>query len=278
MKKINIMLFLLTMILIGGFLVSQKQLVHISSQNTRIMSDIHKKSIPGDFVPQPMKITAIGDSLTEGVGDSSNKGGYLYFLKQKLQKLKGISEVVIQNYGNEGNQTYDLIYLLRNPLVQQDIKESDFVFITIGGNDLMTVVENHFFELSLDVFLEALPKLQDQLKETLDYVKEINPNAVIVLIGIYNPFIHWFPELEEVKKITNDWNLLAKSVLDSYENGYFIDIEDIFEEGKVELLSDKDYFHPNNKGYELIAERVFTTLIEQVEPSLTNRLVAKDED
>src|SRR5690606_38215652 len=49
-----------------------------------------KEEIPVDFFPQVYKIVAIGDSLTQGVGDSTKRGGYIPYLQEYLEAEKGI--------------------------------------------------------------------------------------------------------------------------------------------------------------------------------------------
>ena len=47
--------------------------------------------------PQKVKLCAVGDSLTHGVGDTTNKGGYVYLIKQKLNKQSDL-QVTTSNY------------------------------------------------------------------------------------------------------------------------------------------------------------------------------------
>ena len=37
--------------------------------------------VPADFIPRTLTVLSAGDSLTQGVGDSTGKGGYLPYLE-----------------------------------------------------------------------------------------------------------------------------------------------------------------------------------------------------
>ncbi|MFL6557393.1 MAG: GDSL family lipase, partial [Bacillus sp. (in: firmicutes)] len=56
-------------------------------------------------------------------------------------------------------------------------------------------------------------------------------------------------------------------VIANYPNAYFVPIEDMFLNANENLFY-TDNFHPNDKGYELIAQRLNQTLEEQVLPAL----------
>src|SRR5699024_5487232 len=54
-----------------------------------------------------IKITAIGDSLTQGVGDEEDNGGYVGILEDTINKDNELVE--IDNFGKRGNRTDQLI-------------------------------------------------------------------------------------------------------------------------------------------------------------------------
>jgi lysophospholipase L1-like esterase len=53
------------------------------------------------------------------------------------------------------------------------------------------------------------------------------------------------------------------------DNAYFIDIHDIFINNEENLLAE-DYFHPNDRAYELIAGRIYKLINEELMDSLKN--------
>jgi lysophospholipase L1-like esterase len=218
-----------------------------------------KPPLPIDFISHSFKVVSVGDSLTQGVGDSTNRGGYVPYLKEYLEKEKGIKEAEIVNYGVKGNRASQLISKLKTTEVKNSIQTADMVLITIGGNDVMKVVKENFSTLELEVFETEKKKYEKNLRTIIDSIREVNPISTVVLIGLYNPFYEWFPDVEEMDMIMQDWNMTSRTILTDYEQAYFVDIADIFRESEENLLY-SDYFHPNDLGYEKIAVRIYETL------------------
>lgn len=79
------------------------------------------------------KITALGDSLTYGVGDTEG-GGYVRvvenFYKQKEKNVENV------NLAISGAKSDQLLKQLDQKEVQNQIKSADVILMTIGGNDL----------------------------------------------------------------------------------------------------------------------------------------------
>ncbi|WP_053366856.1 SGNH/GDSL hydrolase family protein [Bacillus sp. FJAT-27245] len=251
-------------------LVSCQQEIVAGSHSFKKMKIDNDRTIPADFVPRVLSIAAIGDSLTEGVGDSTRTGGYLPYLKSLLEKEKGIKEAHFENFGIKGTRSEQLLDRLRQKKVMAGIKEADMVVITIGGNDVMKVARNNILNLQVESFEKEERSYLKRLDQIIQKVRTINPDAMIVLIGIYNPFMQWFPDVKELDQIVADWNEGEKALLERYSDTYFVGISDLFGEGEENLLFD-DQFHPNDKGYELIAERVYETLEDGALPAFARK-------
>ncbi|KON87525.1 GDSL family lipase [Sporosarcina globispora] len=222
-----------------------------------------KKEIPLDFFPRNLTVAAVGDSLTQGVGDSTERGGYLPYLEEALEKDKSVQDAVFYNFGVRGNRSDQLLKKLGTDEVKDVVKKADTVIITIGGNDVMKVVRENFSNLKLKAFAKEKKNYEQNLIEVLNEIKEVNPNSKIVLIGLYNPFLKWFSDITELNGILEDWNGASQAILKRYPGTYFVEIDDIFENTDDNLLY-TDYFHPNDRGYELIAGRVHQILTEEV--------------
>lgn len=218
-----------------------------------------KPPLPIDFISHSFYVVSVGDSLTQGVGDSTNRGGYVPYLKEYLEKEKGIKEAEIVNYGVKGNRTSQLISKLKTTEVKNSLQTADMVLITIGGNDVMKVVKENFSTLELELFETEKKQFEENLRTIIDSIREVNPSSTVVLIGLYNPFYEWFPDVEEMDMIMQDWNMTSRTILTDYERAYFVDIANIFRESEENLLY-TDYFHPNDLGYEKIAVRIYETL------------------
>ncbi|MEH7305097.1 SGNH/GDSL hydrolase family protein [Neobacillus drentensis] len=223
--------------------------------------------VPADFVPRKLTVLSAGDSLTQGVGDSNNSGGYLPYLETMLEKEKGIKEVDFYNYGVKGNRTTQLLKRLKTAEMKGALQEADLVILTIGGNDIMKVVKDNIENLQLSTFTAEKELYQKHLTQIFDLIHQENPHAQVVLVGLYNPFSKWFSEIKELDEIVADWNKAGQAVTANYANAYFVEVEDMFLNANENLLY-TDNFHPNDKGYELIAQRLNQTLEEQVLPEL----------
>ncbi|MGG1674683.1 SGNH/GDSL hydrolase family protein [Neobacillus sp. NRS-1170] len=226
--------------------------------------------VPADFLPRKLTVLSAGDSLTQGVGDSTNQGGYLPYLDTLLEKDKGIQQVDFYNYGVKGNRTTQLLKRLQSQEMKSVLQKADVVVITIGGNDIMKVVRDNLSNLQLSVFDKEKETYRKHLTQIFETIVHENPNASIVLVGLYNPFSKWFPDIEEMDTIVSDWNNAGRTVIANYPNAYFVPIEDVFLNADENLLY-TDNFHPNDKGYELIAERLNDTFGEQVIPDLEKK-------
>ncbi|MCA1039942.1 SGNH/GDSL hydrolase family protein [Bacillus infantis] len=248
-----------TLLVLAAFFLSSCSGAGDSSPKNLGMKDIgifEKEMVPNDFIPRDIHVVSVGDSLTEGVGDSTGRGGYLPYLQEQLEQEKGVAQTEFLNFGVKGNRTDQLLKKLRSSEVRSAISDADLVIITIGGNDVMKVVRQNFSNLNVSDFKGQKAQYEENLKEIIDTVRSENSDTQIALIGLYNPFYKWFSDITEISDIMDNWNEASRKILSSYDYTYFVDIKDIFE-NKAEDLLYTDYFHPNDKGYELIADRVY---------------------
>ncbi|MGG0736495.1 SGNH/GDSL hydrolase family protein [Niallia taxi] len=220
-----------------------------------------KQEVPESFVSEELNVVAAGDSLTQGVGDSTGTGGYVPYLQKLFQQEQGIGTVTINNYGVKGNRTDQLLKKIKSAEVKQSISDADMVILTIGGNDIMKVVRDHISNLQLDDFTPQMKTFETNLYNVLREIRKDNQQAAIVLVGVYNPFTKWFADVDEMNDIVTEWNRTGENILTLYDNTYFVPIEQIFSDSTENLLY-TDYFHPNDKGYKLIADEIYTKVKE----------------
>ncbi|WP_064091353.1 SGNH/GDSL hydrolase family protein [Rossellomorea aquimaris] len=272
MKKLSILMLAFVLLMSGCSLEEAAE--HI----TREVSLWDKEDPNESFVPKNLNIVSIGDSLTQGVGDSTEKGGYVPYIEKQLETLEGIKDAEFHNYGVRGNRTDQLLKRIKKKDVKASIRDSDVVFITIGGNDVMKIFRENLSNLRLDVFEDEKRQYQSRLNEILETIRNENPEAGIVLVGLYNPFNTWFSDVQEVDQIIHDWNRASQEVLNDYDKTLFVEIDDLFINTGDTLLYD-DYFHPNDEGYKMIADRMFIELTNgETLATLTNRKKLLDEE
>lgn len=215
-----------------------------------------------------LKVVAIGDSLTQGVGDETENGGYVGILNNTFQDNN--LNITIENYGKRGNRTDQLLKRLEKKEIAASIQKADIVLITIGANDIMKILRKNFTNLNIELFNQEKPEYLERLRVIFHKINELNPDTKIYLIGFYNPFDRYFAEVEELQMIVDDWNQSGKFVTEEFENVKYIPTSDLFSDSDIELLAD-DYFHPNTMGYKLMAKRILENMEEvSVEQEVMN--------
>ncbi|MFC0560591.1 SGNH/GDSL hydrolase family protein [Halalkalibacter alkalisediminis] len=241
----------------------EEQLVeenHHDKPITEQIKDKVREVVEGaiNLVKKDQKIVAIGDSLTQGIGDETENGGYVGILNHTFEDHN--LKLTVENFGKRGNRTDQLLKRLDQEEIVSSIKEADIILITIGANDIMKVVQNHFTNLTIEPFQEEKVGYIERLTGIFNKMNQLNPDTQIFLIGFYNPFERYFSEIEQLEMIVDDWNDAAKSVTEEFSNVYYIPTKDLFINSDLELLAD-DHFHPNTSGYKLVATRVLEYLI-----------------
>ncbi len=209
------------------------------------------------FSGKKTNVVAIGDSLTQGVGDSSEQGGYVGILDRQLNQNSEV--VTFENYGKRGNRTDHLIKRLKQTEIHDSIQQADIVLITIGANDIMQVVKENFMNITYEIFASERNNYETRLRDIFAELAAINPDASIYLIGFYNPFENYFEHIKELDMIVDEWNETGRQVAEDYR-ATFVPTKDLFISNSTNLFAE-DHFHPNDEGYQRIAERILNYLV-----------------
>ncbi|KGT38539.1 MULTISPECIES: SGNH/GDSL hydrolase family protein [Heyndrickxia] len=196
-------------------------------------------------------ITAIGDSLTRGTGDTAGKG-YAGYVADRLKK-KTKKAVLLQNNGIKGLTSSGLLEQIKQPQIKRELKSADIILLTIGGNDLFAGGE------ALDhlntAYIEKLEKpYLANLKQIYAGIRAVNKTAIVYHVGLYNPFID-LSEAKTTSAIVRKWNFDSASVASDFPKIIYVPTFDLFEQNVNDYLY-SDKFHPNTAGYQLIGERV----------------------
>ncbi|MCK1247945.1 SGNH/GDSL hydrolase family protein [Streptococcus uberis] len=233
-----------------------------------------------DFFKQSqssLNYLAIGDSLTEGIGDESNQGGFVPLLAQDIESYFNI-QVTASNFGVAGNTSQQILDRMKDdPNLKKALESADLITVTVGGNDIMAVVRQNLSTLDESSFLEASKDYQNHLREMISLAKKGNKRVKIYILGLYNPFFLNFPQIKEMQSIIDDWNEMTKAVTSDYSNVHFVPINDRLYKGidgkdgvvqsdgnQKKVLNDAlfsgDHFHPNHIGYQIMSDTVLETL------------------
>ncbi len=262
-------------------------------------------------VREGYRIVAIGDSLTQGIGDASGEG-YVKRTASLLQKKTGKPVEILNNLGVSGLRADELAdRLSEDDAYTMALSRANLILFTIGGNDLFQFAQTESGLADADKGFPAEASPQgaapitppgaapvtppstlrgtapdqaavsapgpasrialdprrskqrlgeglERLKRVIDRLHEINPEASVVYVGLYNPFYD-IPELRTGSLVVQDWNREAYGMLQRYPNMTLVPTADLFETAISRHLS-QDRFHPNGDGYAAIAERIAQTL------------------
>ncbi|WP_068673934.1 SGNH/GDSL hydrolase family protein [Oceanobacillus sp. Castelsardo] len=205
------------------------------------------------FLSNQTRVVAIGDSLTQGVGDVTNQGGYVGVLERTINENGEVAK--FENYGKRGNRSNQLLKRLDEREIRSSIKKADIVLITIGANDIMQVAKENIMNLKLNDFIEQRIYYEQNLRQIVNKIRDLNGNAEIYLVGFYNPFEKYFQDIEELNTIVETYNSTTESIAEKNDNVMFIPTIDLFHDTNTNLFAE-DNFHPNYLGYHKIAKRV----------------------
>lgn len=220
---------------------------------------------------QPILYLALGDSLTRGVGDVTQKYGYTIRLQQELEKWPLIESVELDNRGKNGRRSDQLLELLQKGHYDKELAEANLISISLGGNDVMKIVKNNLFTMNKLMFDQELPLFIERYEQIVAEIRKINADAPILLVGFYNPFSIVVDEATPFEPIISEWNQAVEQLAANDVNACFVSVEDLFVSNE-DMVYHVDFFHPNSAGYDRMSKRIIDTMklcdIEQMSNGL----------
>lgn len=250
---------LATILLLVGFVYGVKDILYPAATSA---SEDNSTASPPNMAEQQqplqthLDVTAIGDSLAKGTGDDKGLG----FAGRTVQTLmeQKIESQLRNNLGINGLKTAGLLEMLEEKGVKHSLQQSNVILLSIGGNDLFQgaqALQNGGQLPTWNDLEKAIKEAGENFKKIVKKLNEINPDAQLVYVSLYNPFT----DLKDMKGIGNravsSWNLLTSEVLSSYEHTLVVPTFDLYVNNGGRYLS-SDHFHPNQDGYQIIAERI----------------------
>ncbi|MDC0752947.1 SGNH/GDSL hydrolase family protein [Enterococcus innesii] len=226
-KKIVTYLLVVGLIAIGsGFLF------HFAVPKAQPLLTPVNKLAANDSKKSAIEYLALGDSLTEGVGDETARGGFVPILAGDLEDRYDLNNLVTKNYGVAGERSDQILKRVKNDEdLRQDLSQADLITLTVGGNDVLKVIQSNFFGLSIETFTEPMEDYKERLKDLFAQIRDLNSDAPIYVLGIYNPFYLNFPEITDMQTIIDNWNKQTETFVNQQEKAFFIPINDLLYKG-----------------------------------------------
>jgi len=187
-----------------------------------------------------LRYTALGDSLTAGVGVLKYEESFPYQLAQKMSGNN--SNIILRDRAYPGAKTSDLI---RDLLTTAINDRPDIITLLIGVNDIHGNVSKKEFAKN---YAEILRRLKAETKAKIFVIS-------IPYIGTDKLFLP--PYDSYFKQETIEYNKIIKE-LAQVNNVEYVDLytptENMF---KNTALCSIDLFHPSAEGYSLWSEIIY---------------------
>ncbi|WNB90199.1 GDSL-type esterase/lipase family protein [Bacillus sp. NEB1478] len=195
-------------------------------------------------------LTAIGDSLTVGVGapilGKGYVGRYVNFTEGLFNK-----QILVNNFALTGLTSEEILYSIRDKTVIRSIQKSKIILLTAGGNDLIQAGVKYFLTFEENPLYEALERCKKNIKKMVKYIIKIKRKAkepfIIRICTLYNPY----PNVKKAVK----WVTLFNKYIKCLEKFPCVKVADLYEAfiGRERKLVSFDTVHPNKNGYQVIA-------------------------
>ncbi|HTD52499.1 MAG TPA: GDSL-type esterase/lipase family protein [Thermoanaerobaculia bacterium] len=201
-------------------------------------------------------LLVIGDSLARGTGDEQGRG----FATDVSDLLSRRGPVDLVNLGVNGAESADVRTSVESASFRAIAATADWILLSAGGNDL-----SHAVPAAASAPVEAVEQVGQarrrylaNLRAILSAMREANSSAPICLVGLYNPFGEDSSTSKLSASVILSWNAAAQETALAFPGVSVVPTFDIFFRRPERLAGDR--FHPNRKGYELIAQRIFQDL------------------
>lgn len=261
------------------------------------------------------KYLALGDSIAFGYGlENRNTDSYA----SKIKKYCNIDDNNYQNLAVSGMTCQEFYQKIQTKKYTDSIKNTDFITVSIGSNELLGLVINiasevtgiksennpnftkevqeYILKLGLGEKINLLQKFYNTLtseenkqkieaailsyskywKESVNYIKEKNPNVIIVATEFYNPYYEVALASYDMGGFVDEYIKKMNTILweqsDSQKNYKIAKIYNAFNKTNPRLtnvnvsISDINKFnidpHPNVLGHEMIATKIKDVLTD----------------
>ncbi|OMF96423.1 GDSL-type esterase/lipase family protein [Paenibacillus sp. FSL R7-0337] len=292
-RTVSLVSILATLLLITGFVYAVGDIMNPKGE--QFLSSLPQETTaPTAAASDEYKILALGDSLAKGTGDNSGQGFVKRTVdalsanggKAELlgnMGINGLTTAALQSKLQEEGVQYALrqANVILISIGGNDLFRGSDILGTGGSSGQAaasakpseqtapqsTAPANNKVEgvapvptasagdLTPESLLSALPGAAKRLGSILDTVAEVNPQAQVYYIGLYNPFGDIEGLLIPGNQAVTAWNNAAMDMINRHQNMTLVPTFDLFDRHLAKYLS-SDHFHPNGDGYQRMSERI----------------------
>ena len=196
------------------------------------------------------KVLLLGDSIAKGTGDEKSKG-FAGYLPDNFKNSTS-KNILVENAGIDGLESIGLLEELQNQKLDKTMTDSDFILVSIGGNDVRSILSLNDLAKE-DQFKVRLDSYLANLKLSMKAIRKANPNSIIICLGLYNPY-EKANSFEDIR-LLNTWNYDTQQLVEEDAKGIFIPTSDLMKFNLARYIA-KDGLHPNSAGYQAISNRI----------------------
>lgn len=211
---------------------------------------------------------SLGDSLAVGVTPNNELGnGYADIASAALTEKEVLGSFT-KEFAYPGLTSQKVLETLANPTLQEKLRTANVVTISSGANDFLSNVT--MTEKGPQFDMKKLPSIvsgiETNLGATINAIHAVNPDIDVYVMGYYFPYPH-LPEEKKAPfvKLSKGLNQVIESTSIAAE-ATFVPIFDAFGTNAKDLLPNPQNVHPNEAGYQLMAEAFLTALEENATP------------
>jgi lysophospholipase L1-like esterase len=200
-----------------------------------------------------MLYTAIGDSLTVGVGSTFFQPNFVRLYQRDLE-YSFRCPVDKRIFAKNGATTAEILASLSRPEVINGVQEADVITVTGGGNDLLRAGKAWMKTGDRKGVAEAIRECLENMQQIVSLLIRLHSGRdkmpLIRVLNLYNPF-YYVPE-------SYNWLHTYNRELSRLEHHTMVRVADICQAfyGDEPYLLSIDHTHPNPIGYRVIAQTV----------------------
>ncbi|WP_370223742.1 GDSL-type esterase/lipase family protein [Cytobacillus sp.] len=217
-------------------------------------------------VDVPVQYLALGDSLAAGVTyDKKIADGYADLTAEYLEEQNALG-TYSKAFAIPGYKTYNVLADLNTkPNLQEAIKNSNFITISAGANDLLSEAEidreKGTILLDPSKIPGSLKSISENYNLILQKIKQLNPDASVYVMGYYFPFPFISEEQKpELIQLTHTLNKTIEAA--ALVNGAsFVPVYEKFGDNPRQYVPNPEDIHPNLEGYKLLSEALLDAMM-----------------